>query len=56
MGLIWDWGVMARGSIFRLSKYPILFAVSGPKAYEVYGFWDQKPQILGTGTLWDWSL
>ena len=35
----------------RGSKYPI-FKVSCPKDHLEYGFWNQKPEVLGTWTLW----
>ena len=35
----------------RGSKYPI-FDDSGPKYHRGYGFWNQKPQVFGTWTLW----
>ena len=34
-------------AIRRGSKYPI-FKLSAPKYHEEYGFWNQKPQLLGT--------
>ena len=39
----------------RGSKYPI-FEVSGSKNHTLNGVWDQRPQILGTLTLWARSL
>ena len=39
-------GVVPRGS-----KYPI-FQDSSPKYHYGHGFWDQRPYILGTWTLW----
>ena len=36
----------------RGSKYPI-FEVSRPQNHTINGFWDERPQILGTWTLWD---
>ena len=35
----------------RGSKHPI-FKDSGPKTHRWYGFWNQKPHILDTWTLW----
>ena len=35
----------------RGSKCPI-FKDAGPKNHKWYAFWNQKPQILGTWTLW----
>ena len=37
--------------VARGSKYPI-FGVSGSKNHTVNGIWDQRPQMLGTWTLW----
>ena len=34
----------------RGSKYPI-FKASGPKNHSGYGFWNQKPGVLGAWTL-----
>ena len=42
----------ATSSSPRGSKYPI-FKDSGPKNHTLDGFWDQRPQILGTWTLKD---
>ena len=36
---------------FQGSKYP-RFEVSGSKNHSLNGFWDQRPSILGTWTLW----
>ena len=38
----------------RGSKYPI-FMESGPKYHYEYGFWNQRPQILGTWAPLGWS-
>ena len=44
-------GFIKECTLPRGSKYPI-FEVSGPQNHTLNGFWNQKPQMLGTWTLW----
>ena len=39
-------GVDSEGFMLPGSKNP-MFKVSGPKYHEGYGFWNQRPQMLG---------